>query len=139
MSVQVLRSILIRSLPALVHLVLTLLFIYKLYAREQFDQILSVGLFTLITVNFITTSLVSKGQWRQLIISFTAFFMYLILYAFVIPAIGGPYEIDSGNPGDGFTGLFGISISLIALVIGTMLGIVVISLREQVKSFFSKV
>ncbi|MCR8845118.1 hypothetical protein NQ117_15655 [Paenibacillus sp. SC116] len=137
MLIHKLRSVLIRSLPALVHMVLTLLFIQKLYTYENFD--LTIVLFALITVNFIATSLVSKGQWRQLIISFSAFFIYMILYVFLVPLLGGLVETDSDNPGDGFTAMFGISISLIALVIGTLLGIVVNSLRNQIKIFFGKV
>ncbi|MBD8499926.1 hypothetical protein [Paenibacillus arenosi] len=138
MFIPVLRSMLVRSLPALIHVVLTLLFIQWLYTYEDYDHSLTIGVFILITVNFISTSLVSQGQWRQLIISFTSFFIYMVLYAFVVPLIGGLYEADGDDSGEGFTAMFGIAISLIAFLIGTMLGIVVNALRKQIRIFFGK-
>ncbi|WP_028596756.1 hypothetical protein [Paenibacillus assamensis] len=138
MFIPVLRSMLVRSLPALIHVVLTLLFIHRLYTYEDYDHRLTIGVFILIIVNFISTSLVSQGQWRQLIISFAAFFIYVVIYTFLVPLIGGLYEAESDNPGEGFTAMFGIAISLVAFLIGTILGIVVNVLRKQIRIFFGK-
>jgi hypothetical protein len=62
-----------KSIPSFIHLVLTIMYIEYVLTWNVIDHLqtsFSTGFIILVLVNIIASTLVSKGQWRQLLISF---------------------------------------------------------------------
>lgn len=133
-------SLMLRSFPSVIHLGLTLIYIEVILRTDEnkFGLIIATGLLLLITINTVTTSVVSKGQWRQLFISLVSFIFILFLYCMYLVLVGDPGREVDDNPGAGFFILIGLSLSFISILLGTSMGIAVINLRNQIKKFYKE-
>ncbi|MBA2936896.1 hypothetical protein HZF08_01100 [Paenibacillus sp. CGMCC 1.16610] len=133
--------IIARSIPSIVHLILTLLYFKYIFGSngEYLDSRLSHGFIVLFLTNTIISLVVSRGQWRQLLISLMSFIIFYVLYLFYMVATGDPNRDVDENPANGLV-LIGIGIpySFISLFIGTVLGIIIIKLKKQVQNIYMK-
>ncbi|WP_187274613.1 hypothetical protein [Paenibacillus sp. N3.4] len=134
-------NIIARSIPSILHLILTLVYFKYIFGSngDYLDTRLFHGFIVLFLTNTITSLLVSRGQWRQLLISLMSFIIFYALYLFFMVATGDPNRDVEDNPAEGLVlvGL-GIPYSVISLFIGTVLGIIIIKLKKQVQKFYEE-
>ncbi|NOU98787.1 hypothetical protein GC097_01960 [Paenibacillus sp. LMG 31457] len=132
-------SIIVRSIPSILHLILTLLYFKYIFGSngDYLDTRLFHGFIVLLLTNTITSLIVSRGQWRQLLISLMSFIIFYALHLFFMVVTGDPSRDVEDNPAEGLVlvGL-GIPYSVISLLIGTVLGIIIIRLKKQVQIFY---
>ncbi|MFC3841766.1 hypothetical protein, partial [Paenibacillus sp. MAH-36] len=63
----------------------------------------------LFLTNTISSLIVSRGQWRQLLISLISFIIFYVLYLFYMVATGDPNRDVDDNPANGLV-LIGLGI-----------------------------
>lgn|GEM_PF-4005226 len=134
-------SIILRSSPSFIHLVLTIIYFEVMLDtyEDNFGFIVTTGLCILITINSVMTTFVSRGQWRQLLISVISFILSLFIYMMYLVLTGDPSREVDDNPAEGILLLvLGLPLSFISILFGTLIGITVIKLKKQVKEFYKE-
>jgi len=107
--------------------------------EDNFGFIVTTGLCILITINSVMTTFVSRGQWRQLLISVISFILSLFIYMMYLVLTGDPSREVDDNPAEGILLLvLGLPLSFISILFGTLIGITVIKLKKQVKEFYKE-
>lgn len=131
---------LLRTLPALLHVIASLQYIRFMVLADE-NSLGSVLMYGFIIVTAITASvtmLVSKGQWRQFLISSVAYIVWFIVWMVGLQLIINLHVVNApeDDPALGMLILFvGLPLSLISLVFGTITGIMLVQLRTQIRLF----
>jgi hypothetical protein len=109
----------------LLHLITTIFYFKLLLNGDLSVTKMVVGASVLLVTNLILTALVANGKWKQIPISFISFVIYFLLYLAFLISIGNPNRESDDNPGGGVVLLlFGLPISLLCILAGTIAGII---------------
>ncbi|MBP1990575.1 hypothetical protein [Paenibacillus eucommiae] len=135
---NLMKQTILRSIPSFVHVLLTVLYLdYLLASNLDFlESRIIPGFVVLIITNAITNSIFSKGQWRQIPFSAVSFIMLFILYFLILSVVGDPNREVDDNKAAGFALItIGMPASLLSLALGTIVGVTIAKLRNQIKQF----
>jgi hypothetical protein len=118
------HSILLRSTPSVLHVIITMIYFNYILGSngDYLETRLIIGFVVLILINTIASTFISRGQWRQLLITLISYIIFFFLYLIFLVVTGDPSSEVDDNPSEGLVLIgLGIPSSVISLILGTLL------------------